>query len=188
MAEKNVLFVVGSLREGSFNRALAETAAGMLEERVAVAYLDYADVPFMNQDIEFPPPESVTRVRGEVMAADAAWFFTPEYNHDIPAQLKNLLDWLGRPLVARDYATPMPLTGKPVAIAGAGGQAGTADCRAGLERLLLRLGACPVDGVGEGFPLPAQAWKSGVYEPSQDDRARLAAQADALIAALQGAM
>ena len=184
MADKKVMFIVGSLREGSFNRALAETAAKTLEGRVEVAYLDFADVPFMNQDIEFPPPESVTRVRDEVMAADAAWIFSPEYNHNIPAQLKNMLDWLSRPLKARDYKTPMPLTGKPVAISGAGGKEGAADCRAALEDLLTRMGAKPVGGPGEGFPLPLTAWVSGTYKPAGRDVKRLQAQADALVATL----
>ena len=181
---KRVLFVVGSLRRGSFNRVLAEAAAHIVGERAEVAFLDFADVPFMNQDIEFPPPASVTRVRAEVTAADALWICSPEYNHAIPAQLKNTLDWLSRPLVAGDYTTPRPLTAKPVALSGAGGKMGTADGRAQLEELLVRLGACPVAGAGEGFPLPPAAWATGVYEPSADDLGRLAAQAEMLLAAL----
>ena len=38
----------------------------------------------MNQDIEFPAPEAVARVRKEVAEADGLWFFTPEYNHSYP--------------------------------------------------------------------------------------------------------
>jgi NAD(P)H-dependent FMN reductase len=37
--------------------------------------LDYADLPFLNQDIEFPTPEPVRRVREAVKAADGIWFF-----------------------------------------------------------------------------------------------------------------
>ena len=42
----------------------------------------------MNQDIEFPAPEAVARVRKEVAEADGLWFFTPEYNHSYPASSK----------------------------------------------------------------------------------------------------
>lgn len=50
----------------------------------------------MNEDIEFPAPEAVKRVREAVKAADGLWFFTPEYNHSYPGVLKNLIDWLSR--------------------------------------------------------------------------------------------
>lgn len=181
---KKVLFIVGSLREASFNRQLAQLAARSLDGRAEVAFLDYADVPFMNQDIEFPAPQSVTRVREEVAAASALWFVSPEYNHAVPAQLKNLVDWLSRPLVAGDYATPRPLTDKPAVISGAGGRGAALDGRRGLEELLGRLDARVIGGAGEGFVLPKEAWVQGVYAVSPEDEARLAAQGDALIAAL----
>ena len=36
------------------------------------------------------------------MAADGVWLFTPEYNYSIPGTVKNILDWLSRPLTS-DY-------------------------------------------------------------------------------------
>ena len=63
---KKILFIVGSLREGSFNRQLAREAEQMIGARAEVTYLDYKDVPLMNQDIEFPEPESVGRLRAAV--------------------------------------------------------------------------------------------------------------------------
>ena len=101
---KKVLLIVGSLRKESFNLQLAKLAAEMLKDKVQVSILHYADLPFMNQDIEFPTPESVARVRQEVLAADGIWIFSPEYNYQIPGVLKNLLDWLSRPLVPNDWA------------------------------------------------------------------------------------
>jgi chromate reductase len=38
---------------------------------------------------------------------------TPEYNHPIPGQLKNALDWASRPFPANS------LRGRPVAVVGA---------------------------------------------------------------------
>ena len=48
------------------------------------------DVPVFSQDIEFPAPEAVRRVRKAVADADALWIVSPEYNHGVPGGLKNL--------------------------------------------------------------------------------------------------
>ena len=40
-----VLFIVGSLRQGSFNHQLAEQAEKALAGKAEVSYLDYKDVP-----------------------------------------------------------------------------------------------------------------------------------------------
>ena len=100
---KKVLMIVGSLRKDSFNLQLAKVAEKILKGQAEVRYLHYADLPFMNQDMEFPAPESVARVRQEVLAADGIWIFSPEYNYQIPGVLKNLLDWLSRPLAPNDW-------------------------------------------------------------------------------------
>ena len=102
---KKILFIIGSLRKESFNKKLAKEVEEMLDGRATVEYLDYSDVPLMNQDIEFPAPEAVKRVREKVAKADALWIFTPEYNYSYPGHLKNLIDWLSRPLVAGDRQT-----------------------------------------------------------------------------------
>ena len=181
---KKLVFIVGSLRCGSFNRVLAEHAKEYVAGRAEVEILDYADVPFMNQDIEFPAPEAVTRVRETVAAADGVWIFTPEYNFSFPAPVKNLLDWLSRPLVAGDYETPRPLTGKPVTVSGAGGKGATAGVRKAFVPYLTYLQAKLVDGDGEGFVLPGEVWGGAPYEIPAEDAARLDKQAEDLLAAL----
>ena len=113
---KKILFIVGSLREGSFNRQLAHEAEQMIGARAEVTYLDYKDVPLINQDIEFPEPAAVGRLRAAVKEADGIWVFTPEYNFSYPGHVKNLFDWLSRPLVAGDYETPTVINGKKVAL------------------------------------------------------------------------
>lgn len=110
----HIVAITGSLREGSLNRQLAQAAADCCRNRARFTLLDYADVPFMDQDIEFPPPVSVSRVRDTVAAADGIWFFTPEYNHYFPGVLKNLIDWLSRPAPDKQRV----LSGKPAAISG----------------------------------------------------------------------
>ena len=40
---------------------------------------------------------AVTALKDAIAAADVVLFSTPEYNHSIPGQLKNALDWVSRP-------------------------------------------------------------------------------------------
>ena len=47
---KNILFIVGSLRQGSFNHQMAKKAESLLEGKATVTYLDYKDIPMMNQE------------------------------------------------------------------------------------------------------------------------------------------
>jgi chromate reductase len=115
MKKIRILAVVGSLRKDSFNRQLAAAAKDLIGDRAVFDILEYGDIPMMNEDIEFPAPEAVKRVREEVKSADGIWFFTPEYNHFFPGVLKNLIDWLSRPVSDEE---PQVLAGKPAAISG----------------------------------------------------------------------
>jgi chromate reductase len=110
-----ILAIVGSLRKDSYNRQLALAAKDFIGDRADFDLLEYQDIPFMNQDVEFPPPDAVKRVRDAVKSADGIWFFTPEYNHFFPGVLKNLIDWLSRPISDKE---PQVLAGKPAAISG----------------------------------------------------------------------
>ena len=124
MKKIKILAIVGSLRKESYNKQLALAVKDFLGDRVAFELLDYHDVPLMNQDIEYPAPEAVTRVRNKVKSADGIWFFTPEYNHFFSGVLKNLIDWLSRPISKEQ---PQVLVGKPAAISGITlGMSGTA--------------------------------------------------------------
>lgn len=99
---KNVLFVVGSLREGSFAAQMAASAEKALEGKATVSYLNWKDVPVFSQDLEAETPAAVASAREAVLAADAVWFFSPVYNASIPGPIKNLIDWLSRSLDMSD--------------------------------------------------------------------------------------
>ena len=107
--------IVGSLRRDSLNRQLALEAKQIIGDQAEFQLLYYDDVPMMNQDIEYPAPDSVSRVRKIVKESDGIWFFTPEYNHSVPGVLKNLIDWLSRPISESESQV---LSGKPAAISG----------------------------------------------------------------------
>ena len=115
MKKIKIVAIVGSLRRDSYNRQLALEAERMMGNQAEFELLDYIDVPLMNQDIEYPAPDAVRRVREIVKSADGIWFFTPEYNHFFPGVLKNLIDWLSRPISDTE---PQVLAGKPTAISG----------------------------------------------------------------------
>lgn len=115
MEKPYIIAIVGSLRKDSYNKQLAVAAQSVVGDLAELEILDYSDVPLLNQDIEYPAPDAVKRVREKVKAADGIWFFTPEYNHFFPGVLKNLIDWLSRPISKEE---PQVLAGKPAAISG----------------------------------------------------------------------
>jgi len=115
MNKIKIAAIVGSLRQNSYNRQLAVEAGRILGNSAEFELLDYSDMPLMNQDIEYPAPDAVKRVRGIIQSADGVWFFSPEYNHFFPGVLKNLIDWLSRPI---SDSEPQVLRGKPAAVSG----------------------------------------------------------------------
>ena len=177
---KKILFVIGSLRIKSFNRQLANEARTIIGNRAKVSELDYSDLPLLNQDIEQPEPAAVARIRKAVSEADALWIFTPEYNFSYPGHLKNLLDWLSRPVIPMDYVKPTCINGKHVAISGAGGKAATANCRAKLTELLTFIKA---DVLPEqtGVAVSAEAWGTDTLVLTDEQCDQLKTEAEALL-------
>ena len=193
---KKILFIIGSLRAKSFNRQLANEAKDIIGNRAEVSELDYSDLPLLNQDIEQPEPASIARIRKAVSEADALWIFTPEYNLSYPGHVKNLIDWLSRPIIPMDYATPTCINGKRVAISGAGGKMATANSRAKLTELLTFVKAdgeivrCGTRTIVKadvlpnqtGIAVPAESWGTDVLTLTDEQKAELKAQADVLLA------
>jgi NAD(P)H-dependent FMN reductase len=177
---KKILFIIGSLRAKSFNRQVANEAKNIIGNRAEVSELDYSDLPLLNQDIEQPEPAAVARIRKIVSEADAIWIFTPEYNLSYPGHLKNLLDWLSRPVIPMDYGTPTCINGKRVAISGAGGKAATASSRAKLTELLTFIKA-EVIPEQIGIAVPAEAWGTDELILTDEQKAELKLLADKLI-------
>ena len=177
---KKILFVIGSLRAKSFNRQVANVAKELIGSRAEVQELDYSDLPPLNQDIEQPEPMVVARIRKTVAEADGLWIFTPEYNMSYPGHLKNLLDWMSRPVKFMDYGTPTCINGKRVAISGAGGKAATANCREKLTELLTFMKA-EVLPQQVGIAVPAEAWSTDVLVLTDEQKEELKALAEKLI-------
>ena len=175
---KNILFIVGSLRKQSFNRQLAALAEKMLVGRYNITYLAFEDVPLMNQDLETSVPASVSRVRKEVLATDGIWIFTPEYNFSYPGLLKNLFDWLSRPMDISNFSGPSAVVGKKVTASGAGGKNQTISCRAKLNELLEFIKMNVMKEPQTGIALGVEAWTKGEFSLTDEQLAQLKGQAE----------
>jgi len=128
----NVVGFAGSLRRGSYNRALLRTAKDLAPPSLQIMICELDGIPLYNDDIEAAgAPPSVVRLREAVRESDALLIATPEYNHGVPGVLKNTIDWLSRP--PRNNA----LNGKIAAVMGASlGMTGTARAQAQLRQAL----------------------------------------------------
>lgn len=159
-AMMKVLIIVGSLRRKSFNRQLADAISDIISGHAEVSFLEYSDLPMMNQDLEYPVPAVVQRIRSEVTGADGLWIVTPEYNHSYPGVLKNLVDWLSRPIDPSERGGPTAIMGKKVAISSVAGSSAGSFCRRNLIELLETVGASPMDGPHVGFQLTIEEFTS----------------------------
>ena len=150
----------------------------MMEGNAEVDFLNFADLPFMDQDIEFPPPECVVRVRRAVQEADGIWIFSPEYNYQIPGVLKNLLDWLSRPLNPSDSQRVSAAMGKTVTICSVAGKSAGAGVRKNLSSLLEVMSMKVIGGMGTGISLDSTAFQTDTLLLSNKCREELKAQVE----------
>jgi chromate reductase, NAD(P)H dehydrogenase (quinone) len=93
----NILGFGGSLRKGSYNRALLKEAADLTPKDAKLEIFELEGIPLFNQDLEYSMPERVKEFKRKIKAADAVLIVTPEANYSIPGVLKNAIDWASRP-------------------------------------------------------------------------------------------
>ena len=112
MADKlNVITIVGSLRKGSYNAALARQLPQWAPEGMSItAAPAWADLPTYNADDQAKGfPETATKLADAIRAADGVIIISPEYNYGVPGGVKNAIDWVSR-------MKDQPFKDKPVAI------------------------------------------------------------------------
>lgn len=178
-----VLFLVGSLRKGSFNHQLAQQAEQLLAGKAEVSYLDYSKVPVFNQDLEVPTLVEIQAIRDEVLSADAIWIFSPIYNFSIPGAVKNVLDWLSRALDLTDPSGPSALQDKVVTVSSVA-NGGHEPLFASFQALLPFIRTKAV-GDFTAVPVNPEAWGTGKLAVSEEKLTELNAQAAALLEAIQ---
>jgi chromate reductase len=129
--------LLGSLRKGSYNAAIARALPALAPDGVTVEPLgSVGTFPLYNADVQaegFPQP--VLAMAEAIAKADGVIIVTPEYNYSIPGGLKNAIDWLSR-------LPAQPFAGKPTAIqSGSPGLFGGARAQYHLRQTLLFLDA-----------------------------------------------
>jgi chromate reductase len=141
MSEKiKVLAFAGSLRKGSYNKALIRAAVELSPQNVVIEVFDLEGIPPFNQEFEATPPQRVKEFKDKIRAADALLIATPEYNYSIPGVLKNAIDCASRP------KADTPLEGKPVAIMSAStGRFGGARAQYHLRQSFIFLNMQPIN-------------------------------------------
>jgi chromate reductase, NAD(P)H dehydrogenase (quinone) len=104
-----ILGFAGSLRQGSYNRALLRAASQLVPPEATLEIFDLEGIPLYNADQESYMPEKVKAFKQKIREADALLIVTPEYNHSVSGVLKNAIDYASRP------AGDNPFNDKPVA-------------------------------------------------------------------------
>lgn len=89
MEKLRILGFAGSLRVGSYNRALLRAAIDLLPDGITLDIFDLNSIPPFNQDLEMNMPEKVKEFKSKIREADAILIATPEYNYSVPGVLKN---------------------------------------------------------------------------------------------------
>lgn len=103
----NPLLLSGSFHSKSKSLMLIEAIKKYLDNYSCdTPFLD--SLPYFSEDLNHDKPACIQNFLSLVEHNSGIIFVTPEYNHSIPAVLKNAIDWASRP------AFFSPLKGKPV--------------------------------------------------------------------------
>jgi len=136
----SIFSFAGSLRKGSYNRALLRAAVELVPEEARLEIFDLEGISPFNQDLEKQMPENVRQFKAKIKAADAILIATPEHNYSVPGVLKNAIDWASRPYGDNSFE------GKPVAIMSAStGMLGGARAQYHLRQLFVFLDMHPIN-------------------------------------------
>jgi len=85
-----VALIVGSLREGSYSRAIGLEMKALAAPELELDLIEIGDLPLYNPDLDTEtPPAAWSRFREELATTQAVLFVTPEYNRSVPGALKN---------------------------------------------------------------------------------------------------
>ena len=110
-APLKLVTLVGSLRKGSYNAAIARALPGLAPPGVMIEALpSIGDIPLYDADLQAQGvPAAVTALADAIRAAHGLIIVTPEYNYSAPGVLKNAIDWLSR-------LPSQPFAMKPIAL------------------------------------------------------------------------
>ena len=98
----SIAIVLGSVRPGRVGEQVVRWVEDQARqvECVQTVFVDLRDynLPFFAEEMppsmQAPTSPVAVRLRADLEANDAVLFVTPEYNHSVPAALKNAIDYL----------------------------------------------------------------------------------------------
>ncbi|PSW16124.1 NAD(P)H-dependent oxidoreductase [Photobacterium rosenbergii] len=91
-----LLLLSGSFHSKSKSVAILNALKGYFSEH-EYTFPQLDSLPFYCEDLAKDKPENIRQLIQDVEIADGIIVCTPEYNHSIPAVLKNAIDWVSRP-------------------------------------------------------------------------------------------
>lgn len=103
MSQPKILAFAGSARQQSYNHQLLQVAAEAAENAGAkVSLINFRDysLPIFDEDLEAEQgtPENARRLQQLFIDHDGLLIASPEYNSSITPLLKNVIDWVSRPI------------------------------------------------------------------------------------------
>jgi NAD(P)H-dependent FMN reductase len=142
-----ILAFAGSARKDSINKKLVRAAAAAaIDASTVVTWIDLSDfsIPLYDGDLEAEQgqPAAALKLRELIKAHDALFIASPEYNGFFSPLLKNVLDWVSRPLDGEERHAAY--LGKPVLLLSTTrGSSGGSRGLQHLRQLLVNLKAVP---------------------------------------------
>lgn len=133
---------------------------------------------FADSPVEAYGRMSLSIIRQQILDCDGIWVFTPEYNRSYPGLLKNLFDWLSRPMDISNPTNATAVQGKKITVSGAGGNNKTASCREKLNELLHFIKMDVMTEPQTGIALGKEAWTNGVFKLTDEQLSELKTQAE----------
>jgi len=171
-----ILGFVGSLRKGSFNKALMRAAVELAPDDAKIGVFDLEGIPPFNQDLESKPPQIVKDFKAKIRKADAILIASPEYNYSVPGVLKNAIDWASRPHGDNAFE------GKPVAVMSASiGRLGGARAQYHLRQSFVYLNMHPLNRPEVMMPFAQEHIDTDGKVTDQDTRQLIRKLLEALV-------
>lgn len=133
---------------------------------------------FADSPVEAYGRMSLSIIRQQILDCDGIWVFTPEYNRSYPGLLKNLFDWLSRPMDISNPTNVTAVQGKKITVSGAGGNNKTASCREKLNELLRFIKMDVMTEPQTGIALGKEAWTNGEFKLTDEQLSELKMQAE----------
>lgn len=148
-----IMLLYGSYHDHSYTQAVLRSVAGLLHEHQILIPRIHELPLYCGGPIDSHIPDRVVHFLEQVGQADALVICTPEYNHSIPALLKNAIDWASRPAF-QSGLKDKPVTFITQAQSPVGGARAQAHLRLVFDSTLSRIHMAPemlIAGVDQKF-------------------------------------